>query len=71
MHQVSGTRFDIRSGIQQDEAMAGSGDDGGDADALDAVDGAQADGGGSDEAARIAGGDEGVGFLLAEQFDGL
>src|SRR3954464_509789 len=45
------------------------GDDRGDRRTFDPFEGSQTDGGGGDHAARVAGGDEGLGFAFLEEID--
>ncbi len=70
MEKVNGPAFDAGARIQQHEIVFWPRDDGGDAGPVHSRQGAQTNGAGGDNPARVAGGDKGVGQSILEQIDG-
>jgi len=69
VEEVLGAGVDVGAGIDQDEQVCFRRHDRGNAGAADAGEGAEADGGGGDHRPGVAGGDGGVGLLVADGLD--
>ena len=70
MHQVSGLALDVRPGVEQHEVAHLGRHHGGDAWTIHTRQGAQLDGGRGDQAARVPGGEDGIGLILLDQVHG-